>query len=263
MKRCSICQRVYSENVQFCLTDNNPLTSESPFSGLDSEPETVVGGRQIVVDLSQPNQSYTPNQSSYQGFNPNYNEKFVPPRRLSSAGGASNSNNTLLYAVFGGVILFGILAIGLGAVILYFSYKPSRPTELTLTNLANAEAEKNPKKTKDDNRNTKETNKNDDEDTATPTPKPKPKPTATPNKTESNNDDNNARDKTKKGSYNARVKAKQAMMRTGPSISSKEIGTIDYGEKLRIIRKSGQWYQIICEHGVTGWMHEKNIETTD
>jgi SH3-like domain-containing protein len=50
------------------------------------------------------------------------------------------------------------------------------------------------------------------------------------------------------------VKGKKINVRSGPSTNHRLVGSVEYGEVLRTIKRQGQWVEVRLPNGRTGWV---------
>ncbi|HEY0735841.1 MAG TPA: SH3 domain-containing C40 family peptidase [Herpetosiphonaceae bacterium] len=53
----------------------------------------------------------------------------------------------------------------------------------------------------------------------------------------------------------APVAVEVANLRSGPSIGSQRLGKLVQGQTVRLLGRSGEWYQVETKNGTTGWIH--------
>ena len=66
--------------------------------------------------------------------------------------------------------------------------------------------------------------------------------------------------------FNGRVIVENANVRSAPANNAAQVDILPNGDRLTIERRAGAtspWYYVVCEHGVSGWMHGNTIEFTD
>lgn len=72
----------------------------------------------------------------------------------------------------------------------------------------------------------------------------------------------NERNKTRKDSeFNGFVLSENANIRSAPN--SAVLDALPQNDRLDIQERDGTWYRVICEHGVSGWMHGNMIRFDD
>jgi hypothetical protein len=100
------------------------------------------------------------------------------------------------------------------------------------------------------------------------TPTPTPKPTPTPTKTPDVALERHAKPNPNVDPYtlNGRVIMLNAYVHSAPSSDSPIVDTLPIDDRLNIGERAGPnspWFEVVCEHGTSGWMHGNTIEFTD
>ena len=65
--------------------------------------------------------------------------------------------------------------------------------------------------------------------------------------------------------FNGRVIVENANVRSAPNNNATQVDILPNGDRLTIERRASAtspWYYVVCEHGVSGWMHGNTIEFT-
>lgn len=76
------------------------------------------------------------------------------------------------------------------------------------------------------------------------------------------NGKHNEPNKTRKDSeFNGFVLSENANLRSAPN--SAVLDSLPKDDRLNILERDGAWYRVICEHGVSGWMHGNTIRFKD
>lgn len=234
MKVCPQCNSVFGDDFVYCSNDGSVLTEENltlPTED-DAEAETVIRrkGEPIVVDFNE----LSPTQA--ETVEMNYGN--LPPTQ--SALVVERKSSAKFYALF--LVVGLLLGGGLVLATLFASKIINRPAE---TNVAI--------QTK--------TNEN--------------KPSPTPENTNSERDNevdkiadeiHTLKDPSKTDEdFNGRVIVENANVRSAPSNNATQVDILPNGDRLTVERRASAtspWYYVVCEHGVSGWMHGNTIEFT-
>lgn len=233
MKRCPQCNTVFGDELVYCPNDGATLLKESfslP-SQSDFEDETIIRREPIVVDLA--NKNAAPSQTSYPQTAPPVEDVIV---RVPA------KNNSAKYALF---LLVGLL-LGGGLVL---------ATLLLTRNSASGGANNN-----------LETNSA----VTSATPKKTVAPPTNLNANIANRSETASRLHTERtddadGEFNGRVISLNAYVRESPSRNSAESDVLPVDDRLTITARNdpnGLWFHVVCEHGMSGWMHGNTIEYT-
>lgn len=238
MKRCPQCSSVYNDDVTFCLIDGEQLIDEvfplpSSYSGDEA---TVIRSKPIVVDLSAEN-IWSPQAANYQIPPATENVIAVPIKT------APSSRNYALFLVLG-LLLGGGLVLGTLLLAKNFYQNDNRQIKI------NANVTQTTPKT---NSNMENLNS-----------------AANQNKSESNLSEtttvkHNSITSATNDEFNGRVIATNARVRSAPSKNSSQTDVLPMNDRINIERRenpNSPWYYVVCEHGISGWMHGDTIEFT-
>lgn len=236
MKVCPQCNSVFGDDFVYCSNDGSVLTEENltlPTED-DDEAQTVIRrkGEPIVVEVDEP--------SATQAETVEMNYGNLPPTQ--SAIVVEKKSNSKFYALFlvvglllgGGLVLATLLAAR-------FMNRPSDPANVLLQN--NRRINRNASPTPE-NTNVERDNEVDKVADQLHTIKD-------PSKTD--------------GDFNGRVIVENANVRSAPSNNAAQVDILPNGDRLTIERRASEtspWYYVVCEHGISGWMHGNTIEFT-
>jgi len=56
------------------------------------------------------------------------------------------------------------------------------------------------------------------------------------------------------------VKVRRANLRQEASVDSKVVGSTERGERLRVVDRSGAWFQVQTDDGETGWVYANSVQ---
>ena len=226
MKKCPQCNSVYTDDTKFCLNDGQFLISEVlPLPSETNAPDeeiTIIRHDPIVVDLSSPNPSNQPTQ-------PYVIQPVPAPAR-------PRSGNYLVFLIIG-LLLGGGLVIA--ALLLTKSFYPASNANNARVTTINASQPTNAVEAKNSN---SETNK------------PVTAGAKHQQKTDAGDEE-----------FNGRVITLNAYIRSSPGRTSPEIDVLPIDDRLTITARdnpNSPWFHVVCEHGVSGWMHGNTIEYT-
>lgn len=234
MKKCPQCNNVYTDDTQYCLSDGAVLVEENlplPSEAAYDEEETIIRHDPIVVDFSPPNEA-----SNYQTAPPNQPTIIIERPR--------NTGKYLLFLIVGLFLGGGLV---LATLLVARNYNQN-------DNAANLKTNKNQTErvvVSNKNSNSQTTNANLAQNIA--------------NTIESNklHDEQTIADDSE---FNGRVITRNAYVRAAPSKSASEVSILPQDDRLKIGERenpNSPWYQVTCEHGVSGWMHGDTIEFTE
>ena len=237
MKRCPQCSTVYTDETQYCLNDgtvlveeNLPLPSESEF-----EEETIIRHDPIVVDFGTANQPTE--QFNYQPAPPVNQPTIIVER-------PRNTGKYLLFLIVGLVLGGGLV---LATILVTRNYNQNENAANVKTNAKNQ-----PEKVSVSNKiGNSQTNVNLAQNNV--------------NSIESNKI-HDKRTLADDDEFNGRVITLNAYVRSAPSKTSSQTAILPKDDRLKIGDRenpNSPWYQVTCEHGVSGWMHGDTIEFTN
>lgn len=251
MKRCPQCNSLYENSVRFCLNDGTPLiqqteeTAASPTAADYEEPETVISRNYnrseepIVINFGQPETKAEPIMIDFSDV-----ETVVhPPKQAEELPQvtviekpAARTNNYVLFLVIGLFVGGGLVLLTLLLARSFFGGANANsnniaPANQSVTTSGNTSAGNSAQ------------NANQAIQTAAARHE-KPNPSADVSV------------------LNGKVIAVNAYVRALPSKDSAEIDVLPIGDRLEIKDRenpTSPWYQVVCEHGTTGWMHGNTI----
>ncbi|MDQ2747233.1 MAG: SH3 domain-containing protein [Acidobacteriota bacterium] len=229
MKRCLQCQTAYPDETQYCLKDGAVLAEEA-MSNDDYEEETIIRHEPIIVDFGA--EQPPTEQFNYQ----------AAPRPTIIVEKQRNAGKYLLFLIAGLLMGGGLVLVGIFIARNFnqnnnaANVKPNenQSVKISVSN-QNANSQTNVSGASN-NTNTFESNTIHDERTSA--------------------DDND---------FNGRVITLNAYVRAAPSKTASQIAILPKDDRLKIgMRESpnSPWYQVVCEHGTSGWMHGDTIEFT-
>jgi hypothetical protein len=235
MKVCPQCNSVFGDDFVYCSNDGAVLIEENlslPTED-DDEAQTVIRrkGEPIVVDVNEP----SPTQA--ETVEMNYGN--LPPTQ--SAIVVERKSNSKFYALF--LIVGLLLGGGLVLATLLASKIINRPAENTNVTV---QTKTNGSKSSPTPQNTNTERDNEVDKIANEIHTLKD-----PSKTD---DD-----------FNGRVIVENANVRSAPNNNATQVDILPDGDRLTIERRASEtspWYYVVCEHGVSGWMHGNTIEFT-
>ena len=228
MKRCPQCNTTYTDETQYCLNDgavlveeNLPLPSESEF-----EEETIIRHDPIVVDFGATQQPTE--QFNYQPAPPVNQPTIIVER-------PRNTGKYLLFLIVGLVLGGGLV---LATLLVARTYNRDDNAANVKTNKVN-QTEKVSVSNKTGNSTT---NANLAQSNSNPI--------------ESNklHDERTSADDDE---FNGRVITLNAYVRSAPSKSASQVAVLPKDDRLKIGDRenpNSPWYQVTCEHGISGWM---------
>lgn len=236
MKVCPQCNSVFGNDFVYCSNDGSVLTQEnlSLPTDEDIEAETVIRrkGEPIVVDFNEPSRTQAETVEMNYGNLPPTQNAIVVERK----------SNSKFYALF--LIVGLLLGGGLVLATLLASKIINRPAENTNVTVQTKPNENKASPTPE-NTNTERDNEVDKVANEIHTLKD-------PSKTDED--------------FNGRVIVENANVRSAPGNNATQVDILPNGDRLTIERRAGAgspWYYVVCEHGVSGWMHGNTIEFTD
>lgn len=235
MKVCPQCNSVYGDDFVYCSNDGSVLTEENlslPTED-DTEAQTVIRrkGEPIIVDVNEP--------SATQAETVEMNYGNLPPAQKAIV--VEQKSNSKFYALF--LVVGLLLGGGLVLATLLASKIINRPAENTNITVQTKPGENKVSPTPE-NTNSERDNEVDKIADQLHTIKD-------PSKTD---DD-----------FNGRVIVENANVRSAPSNNATQVDILPNGDRLTIERRAGEtspWYYVVCEHGISGWMHGNTIEFT-
>ncbi|HEY0429107.1 MAG TPA: SH3 domain-containing protein [Pyrinomonadaceae bacterium] len=228
MKKCPQCNSVYTDDTQYCLNDGQFLISEVLPLPSEDEEITIVRNEPIVVDLSAANAS---NAETLEYPRPPVQRENILIKPKSSPG------KYLIFLVIG-LLLGG----GLVLATLFFA-----------RNFYQNNASNNTQKILIPNSNQSQ-NANEPQNSDSPSNKQVTASARHQQKTAASDEE-----------FNGRVITLNAYIRSAPSRNSAEIDVLPIDDRLTITARdnpSSPWFHVVCEHGVSGWMHGNTIEYT-
>lgn len=229
MKKCPQCQNLFPDETQYCLNDGQllipealPLPSEV---GFGDEEDTLIRHEPIVVDLSAVNAppAETP---------PVENITIIRPVEAKS-----NFGKSIAFLIIG-LLLGGTLVLATLLLTRSFYRNNNSNNPSTLSNV-----------------NSAQTPDND-------TPKVVDSPA---NKLAAVNPEHQKKTGVSDDEFNGRVKSLNAYVRSAADRNSAQVDVLPVNDRLTIINRENSnsaWYFVVCEHGVSGWMHGNTIEYT-
>lgn len=234
MKRCPQCQNVYGDDIQFCLNDGAALVEETaPEMNYDDDDEaTIIRHDPIIVDVGRAHEPV------YQ------TPPTVASRPTIIVEKERHTGKYLLFLIVG--LLLGGALVLTGLLIARNSNRNDNPANVKINN--KNQAEKVTVSNQNSNANTTanllQSNVNAVEAS-----------TVHEGKTSADDAD-----------FNGRVITLNAYVRAAPSKTAAEVTILPKDDRLKIgarANPNSPWYQVTCEHGITGWMHGDTIEFTD
>lgn len=237
MKRCPQCETVYTDETQFCLNDGAVLVEETApeMNFDDNEEATIIRHDPIIVDFGASNQ---PTEAlNYQPAPPNRPTIIVEKQR--------NTGKYLLFLIVG-LILGGALV--LAGLLIARDLNRSGDTANLKTNNKNQTEKVSVSNQSDDSQTKANENTNSQTNTFESNKIHEEKTSAA--------DDE----------FNGRVITLNAYVRSAPSKSASEISILPKDDRIKIGERENSnspWYKVMCEHGISGWMHGDTIEFTN
>lgn len=236
MKKCPQCNTLYKDEILYCLSDGNPLVEQQSSNAATvnnyDDSETVVRSEPIVINFSKPENESEPIMIDFSDV-----ETVVhPPKQVEQLPQVtiiekpvSKTSNYALFLIIGLFIGGGLVLATLLLARNFFqdgnvNSNNTAPIEKTVS--------------------TSNPNSNNQAIQDAAAKHEKPNPSADIN------------------SLNGSVIAVNAYVRALPNKDSAEIDVLPIGDRLIIERRENDgspWYQVICEHGTTGWMHGNTI----
>ena len=241
MKQCPQCSEVYTDQLQFCMIDGNPLVKVDaddpapPAPAVDDDYDTVVNPERIVIDIPDPTPAPEPVYPD-----PLPPEPEPPGRRVN-----------MIAVLIAGTIIGGLLVL---VAILAFAlvFKDRSDAELINVTARNANiAAARPSERPTANAQTP---------ASSPKATEKANANLTPEDTEA---DQARREMLAKRGFNGRVIKINAILRSEPSIDSEEVAVLPYDEPVKIGKPAAEhnpWFRVTTTDGTTGWMHGNTIE---
>lgn len=224
MKKCPECNSVYADDTGYCLNDGQVLIPEIfPLPSEFSDAEEITIIRtEPIVVDLSPTNAPT---LEYQ----------TPPQNVPSKTKPGSKN----YLVF--LIIDLLLGGGLVLATLFLAknFYQSNGANNTKSSTINAN---------------QSSNKNESKNSDSQTDK---KITASAKHREKTADADEE--------FNGRVITLNAYIRSSPSRNSSEIDVLPVDDRLTITARDNEnspWFHVVCEHGVSGWMHGNTIEYT-
>lgn len=246
MKICPKCQKVYKDEIRFCLSDGTPLVESqtAPTATDYEEPETVISRNYraseepIIIDFGKPETKTEPIMIDFSDV-----ETVVhPPKEAEELPQVTviekpvtKTSNYALFLVLGLFIGGGLVLLTLFLARSFFSgenVNANNSTQNQAVTTAGNNAAVN-----------STANANQAIQTAAAKHE-KPNPSADVNV------------------LNGKVIAVNAYVRALPNKDSAEIDVLPIGDRLEIKDRenpTSPWYQVVCEHGTVGWMHGNTI----
>jgi hypothetical protein len=232
MKKCPQCQNLFPDETQYCLNDGQPLISQVlPLPsevGSGDEEVTVVRGEPIVVDLSAGETLHYPLPPTH------------PPRETIVIPVPAKTKSNL-----GKNIAFLIIGLLLGGVLV----------------LATLLLAKNLYQNNDSNKTPAAANLNSGQTPANGAPKETDSPANKP----AVNPEHQKKTDVSDEEFNGRVISLNAYVRSSPDRNSAQVDVLPVNDRLTITSRdnpNSPWFFVVCEHGVSGWMHGNTIEYT-
>ena len=232
MMICPQCNSVYGDDFVYCSNDGTVLIKQDlplPTGADDAEAETIIRREPFVVDFtSAPTQAETVEMSYAAPVSP---QPIIVEKTSSSK----------FYVLF---LLVGLL-LGGGLVLatMLAARVINRPDE---ANAAAVQA-----KTPDAKIQKTPENVNAERD----------------NEVDKIADQlHQKRDESKTDSdFNGRVIVENANVRSAPRNNASQVDILPNGDRIEIERRenaNSPWFYVVCEHGISGWMHGNTIEFT-
>ena len=241
MKQCPQCSEVYTDQLQFCMIDGNPLVKVDadgpapPAPAIDDDYDTVVNPERIVIDISEPPPVPEPVYTDA-----------LPSQPETGRGRANTIAVLIVGTIIGGLlVLVAILAFAL----VFRDRSGAEPANVTERNANIAAVRPSEHPTAN-----------------TQTPASSPKATEKGNSnlmSEDTEADQARREMLAKRGFNGRVIKINAIIRSEPSIDSEEVAVLPYDEPVKIGKPAAEhnpWYRVTTSDGTTGWMHGNTIE---
>ena len=241
MKQCPKCSEVYTDQLQFCMIDGNPLVKVDadeqvpPAPAIDDDYDTVINPERIVIDIPDPAPAHEP----------------AYPDALPPQPEPSGRRVNVIAVLIAGTIIGGLLVlVAILAFALVFKDRPG--AEVININAKNANiAAARPSERPMAN-------------TQTPASSPKATEKGNANLTSDDADSDEARrEMLAKRGFNGRVIKINAILRSEPSIDSEEVAVLPYDEPVKIGKPAAEhnpWFRVTTSDGTTGWMHGNTIE---
>lgn len=236
MKVCPQCNSVFGDDFVFCSNDGAVLAEENLTlpTEADDEAQTVIRrkGEPIVVNFNEP--------SATQAETVEMKYESLPPTQRAVI--VEKKSGSKFYALFlivglllgGGLVLATLLAARImnrpndpANVVLQTNRSAARTASPTPQN-ANAERDNEVDQIANEIHTLKDPSKTDDD-------------------------------------FNGRVIVENANVRSAPNNNATQIDILPNGDRLTIERRASEtspWYYVVCEHGISGWMHGNTIEFT-
>jgi len=225
MKKCPQCNSVYTDDTEYCLNDGQILISEVfplPSEVSPDDEEITIIRTEPIVVDLSPTNAPT---LEYQ----------MPPQNVP-AKTKSSSKNYLVFLIIG-------LLLGGGLVLATLFLAKNFYQNNNASNMKSSTINAN-----------QASNKNESKNSDSPADK---QVTASAKHQEKTGDADEE--------FNGRIITLNAYIRSSPSRSSSEIDILPVDDRLTITARDNEnspWFHVVCEHGVSGWMHGNTIEYT-
>lgn len=229
MKKCPQCDKVYSDDVMYCLNDGTALVEDSfSIPSDEEEHDTIIRHDPIVIDIPPHDEQEL--AAHYAG---------APAENIVVVSALPATKNYALFLILG-------LLIGGGLVLATLLFSKSFYQK--------------------ENKITVKTNANGNETVKIEKPV-LPVETSEKNTVsiEPSSNKHTEINESFDGIANGRVIVTNARVRNAPDKNAAILDTLPMNDRLDIIRRedsNSPWYQVECEHGTAGWMHGDTIEFT-
>ncbi|MET0754327.1 MAG: SH3 domain-containing protein [Pyrinomonadaceae bacterium] len=225
MKKCPQCSSVYADDTEYCLNDGQILISEVfplPSEASPDDEEITLIRTEPIVVDLSPTNAPTL-------------EYRTPPQNVQ-AKAKTGSKNYLVFLIIGLFLGGGLVLATLFLAKNFYRNNDANNMKSSTTNTNQPSDNSQPKNTNSQvNKQVTASAKHQE-------------------KTDVSDEE-----------FNGRVITLNAYIRSSPSRSSSEIDVLPVDDRLTITARDDEnspWYHVVCEHGVSGWMHGNTIEFT-
>jgi len=224
MKKCPQCNSVYTDDTEYCQNDGQFLISEI----LPLPSQASLDDEEITIVRTEP---IVVDLSPTNAPTLEYQTPAMPPAKAKS-----NSGRYLIFLITGLLLGGGLVLATLFLAKNFYQNNDANNTKSRAVNFNQAQ-------------NNSESN--------------------TTNLQANKQVTASAKHQEKTGvsdeEFNGRVITLNAYIRSSPSRNSSEIDVLPVDDRLTITARDNEnspWFHVVCEHGVSGWMHGNTIEYT-
>lgn len=242
MKKCPQCSTVYEEEIRYCLKDGNPLDDWSePVSETveieDDESETIIRNHPPAIDFSNAERERGPIVIDFSKPETSQEEPETPP--VVTIVKEKKEKSGYGFMLFIGLLLGGAMVVaGMFLARNFFGGNNAANSATEERININVQSGKKP------------TTKN-------------PTPAETVQTASAKHESRTAAPDSE---FNGRVITLNAYVRSAANRNASEVDILPMNDRINIGERenpNSPWYKVICEHGVTGWMHGDTIEFTN